>query len=97
MLGLKLKRGPGAGVLYLYARDRGLIYHMEDKTEQTKTSGHRCRYVSVYVGQGTDGIIVFGLLSNLYYKRHQTQKLKCFSSRLVVVFEQSTGARASIN
>ena len=36
------------------------------------------------------------LLSNLYYKLHQIQKLKCFSCRLAVVFAQSIEARCQV-
>ena len=68
MLGLNhvRKSGPGDGVLYLYARDRGRTYYMENKTERTKMSGHRCRcVVSIYMGQGTDV---------LYGKQNRTNK-----------------------
>ena len=34
--------------------------------------------------------------SNLWYKRHQIQNLKCFSSRLAVDFAQSTEARFQV-
>ena len=36
--------------------------------------------------------IVYNIPSNLQYKEHQTPKLKCFSSRLAVVFAQSIEA-----
>ena len=36
------------------------------------------------------------VLLNISYKAHQIQKLKCFSSRLVVVFDQSIEARCQV-
>ena len=37
------------------------------------------------------------LLSNLQYKLHQIRKIKCFLSRLAVVFGQSIEVRCEVN
>ena len=49
-----------------------------------------------YLGIYNYALNQINILSNLWYKSHQIPKLKCFLSRLIVVFAHSTEARCQV-
>ena len=72
-----------------------------DKEAMLRTQHARWKSCALYMYVGSPSLPVSRklwawLLSNLLYKMHQIQKLECFSSRLAVVFAQSSEVRRKV-